>query len=244
MAVTGGISFAIGLCCPPAGATLFTVQTISALTAGSQIYNQLLALPPDKRIEEFTKTIVHDFIKGLCLKKGLLLSSKISHVVQNIVGSIVNNKILAKNFIRGVKTYLDLCQRYPREVARKALNVLKQNPSLVEESRDLGKAAQEVAKIENNIKESGILQKILKGAKFTQRHDHQWETILSDGNKLIVRRDIGKHAHPIGKKYRNPVNHWNIQLQKLNTLNQRFEPYYNFHIIVDDKFNIVEAFGK
>jgi len=55
--------------CPLGEAALFTAQTISALTAGNQIYNQLMALPPDQRVEEFTKIIVHDSIKGVCLKK-------------------------------------------------------------------------------------------------------------------------------------------------------------------------------
>jgi len=147
MAVTGGIGLAIGFCCPPAGTTLFTITTISsALTAGNQIYNQLMALPPDQRVEEFTKIIVHDSIKGVCLKKGLRVTSKIACIGQDIARNIIRNKPLAKNLIRGVKTYVDLLKRYPQEVAQRALNILKQNPSLVEEQRDLGKAAAKVAK--------------------------------------------------------------------------------------------------
>jgi len=102
-------------------------------------------LPPDQRVEEFTKLIVHDSIKGVCLKKGLSVTSKIARIGRNIAGSIIRNKPLAKNFIRATKTYLDLCKRYTQEVAHQTLNALKQNPSLVEESRDLGKVAAKVA---------------------------------------------------------------------------------------------------
>jgi len=145
MAVTGGLGLAIGLCCPVGGTIFLATKTISELFAGSQIYNQLLALPPDQRVEGFTKIIVYDSIKSLCLRNGLRVTSKISRIAQDIVGSIIKNKPLAKSLVRGVKSHLDLCKRYPQEVAQRALNLLKQNPSLVEESRDLGKTAAKVA---------------------------------------------------------------------------------------------------
>jgi len=76
-----------------------------------------LALPPNQRVEEFTKIIVHDSIKGLCLKNGLRATSKIARIGQDIVGSIIRNKPLAKNLIRATKTYLDFLKRYTQEVA-------------------------------------------------------------------------------------------------------------------------------
>ncbi|MFC1895009.1 hypothetical protein ACFLYH_03615, partial [Candidatus Dependentiae bacterium] len=135
-----------------------------------------------------------------------------------------------------------------KEFAQKQINVAKnkhlgKNVGSAFGNKTSKRSASQIAKIEKNIKETGVLQKLLKEAKFTQRHDHQWETKLIDGNKLILRRDVGKYAHQI-KRGQPPVDHWNIQLQKLNTFNQRFEPYYNYHIVVDDKFNIIETFGK
>jgi len=126
-----------------------------------------MTLPPDQRVEEFTKLIIYDSIKGLCLKNGLSVTSKIARIGQDIVGSIIRNKPLAKNLIRATKTYLDLLKRYPQEVAHRALTALKQNPSLVEEPRDLGKAAKEIAKIDADL--ARLYKKTIEGKGFTGR---------------------------------------------------------------------------
>ena len=82
---------------------------------------------------------------------------------------------MAKNFIRATKTWFDLCKRYPQEVAQRALTVLKQNPSLVEESRDVGKAAAKVAKKVELGKKTGYkfnyrLDVDLRGTEKTYKH--------------------------------------------------------------------------
>jgi len=135
---------AIGVCCPLGGASLFTIKAISALSSETQVYSQILALPPDKRIKEFTKRIVYDSIRNLLLRKGLKLTPKVIGIGKDIVQNIAKNKPLAKNFTSGTKAYLKLLKRYPKNIAQRTLATLKQNPSLVEKKGSLSKVAQEV----------------------------------------------------------------------------------------------------
>ncbi len=144
---------------------------------------------------------------------------------------------------------------YGAEDAAKILETIKNNPSLLQEGKTVHEVVQEIGKIEKTIKETGVLQKLLKEAKFTQRHDHQWETIIGKGKDrilVLIRRDIGKYAHPLPGSKGRDINHWNIEIKKIlreiqypsGEVKLEFEKYYNHHIIVDDKLNVMDAFGK
>jgi RHS repeat-associated protein len=81
--------------------------------------------------------------------------------------------------------------------------------------------------------------------KRTRKIDGRLETSLDDGSKIIFRRDIGQNAHPIGKKYQNPVDHFNIEIHKpvKNHLG-RFKQTKDVHIIVNDKLEVIDVIMK
>lgn len=82
-------------------------------------------------------------------------------------------------------------------------------------------------------------------SKPTPGTSHQLETTLEDGTKVIFRRDIGEHAHPIGKNYPEPVDHYNVEVHSPDpTRPGKFIPKQNAHIIVDQDLNPVEIVLK
>jgi|GEM_PF-1536176 len=90
-----------------------------------------------------------------------------------------------------------------------------------------------------------ILFQILEQAKPTPGKSNQLEKTLEDGTKVIFRRDIGEHAHPIGKAYREPVDHYNIEVHSPHpTRPGKYIPEQNAHIIIDKNFNLVEIILK
>ncbi|MBD3231576.1 hypothetical protein GF322_02825 [Candidatus Dependentiae bacterium] len=246
LVLCGGLNLAVNFC-SPVGALVFASNIASVFTAGSEVYKHISSLSKGKRLEETVKIIVYSSIKGLCIKKGLQVSSSVVTANFQIVKGILKNALIAEKFVDGLKVYTQLAKKFGPKISQKAIKILRVNPSLVEQEKDLASAANKVTKIEKKIEKSGILQKLLREAKFVQRHDHQWETVLSDGNKLILRRDIGKYAHRIGRKYRQPTNHWNIEVHIFDNTSSldkpKFKRYYNYHIIVDEKLNILEGFG-
>ncbi len=99
--------------------------------------------------------------------------------------------------------------------------------------------------VESTASSPNILQEVLKNAKLTPGKPNQLEAILDDGSKVIFRRDIGEHAHPIGKDYPNPTDHYNIEIHTANPARPgKFTPQENVHIVVDDKLQIVDVFLK
>lgn len=89
------------------------------------------------------------------------------------------------------------------------------------------------------------LAKLLSEAKLTPGATHQLETTLEDGTKVIFRRDIGEHAHPIGRNYPEPVDHYNIEVHSPNPARPgKFIREQNAHIIVDQNLNPVEIILK
>jgi len=77
-----------------------------------------------------------------------------------------------------------------------------------------------------------ILQKALKTAK---QVGDRLEATLKDGSKVVFRKDFGAKAHPIGSKYLNPVNHYNIEIHV---------PYRGGYKIALDAHVIVDSAGK
>uniref|UniRef100_A0A7U3YCS3 Pre-toxin TG domain-containing protein n=1 Tax=Geobacillus sp. (strain Y4.1MC1) TaxID=581103 RepID=A0A7U3YCS3_GEOS0 len=105
----------------------------------------------------------------------------------------------------------------------------------------IGKTGDEVVgkgkgKINGNIKNIDKLKQVLRDSK---RVGDRLETILDDGSKVIFRRDVGEHAHPIGKKYRQPVDHYNVEIH-VPTKSGRWKQKENFHIIIDNNGKVIE----
>jgi Pre-toxin TG len=106
----------------------------------------------------------------------------------------------------------------------------------------IGKTEDEVVgkgkgKINGNIKNIDKLKQVLRESK---RVGDRLETILDDGSKVIFRRDVGEHAHPIGKKYRQPVDHYNVEIH-VPTKSGRWKQKENFHIIIDNNGKVIEV---
>jgi RHS repeat-associated protein len=75
------------------------------------------------------------------------------------------------------------------------------------------------------------LKDILSNAK---RVGDRLESTLEDGTKVIFRQDIGNKAHPIGTKYPNPVDHYNIEVHApIPGRPGRYNQVGDAHIIVD-----------
>jgi hypothetical protein len=85
------------------------------------------------------------------------------------------------------------------------------------------------------------LIEVLKTAVQNPKAPNQYEAVLSDGSKVLFRRDIGEHAHPLKKgKSQSDVDHYNVVLQvpSKNGLRERA----NLHIIVDKDLNPVNFY--
>ena len=99
---------------------------------------------------------------------------------------------------------------------------------------------------ESAAKATNVLQEVLKTAKPTPGKSNQLEAILGDGTKVIFRRDIGDHAHPIGAVY-PPICSldYNIEIHASNPAKPgKFTPQENVHIIVDEKLQPIDIFLK
>ncbi len=94
-------------------------------------------------------------------------------------------------------------------------------------------------------KTSDPIIEALKQAIPTPGKTNQLETTLSDGTKVLFRRDIGGHAHEIGDKYPMPVDHYNIEIQvpRVNRLD-RFKTVENLHIIVNQDLQPIDIFSN
>lgn len=67
-------------------------------------------------------------------------------------------------------------------------------------------------------------------------------TQLDEKTKVIFRMDVGENAHTIvSKGYDTPINHINIEIQKLSQ-NGKYKPKWDFHIILDDLGNVKDSF--
>ena len=98
---------------------------------------------------------------------------------------------------------------------------------------------------EGAAKSTNLLHDVLKTAKPMAGKPNQLEAILDDGTKVIFRRDIGEHAHPIGKDYPTPVDHYNIEIHASNPARPgKFIPQENVHIVVDESLQPVDIFLK
>lgn len=91
------------------------------------------------------------------------------------------------------------------------------------------------------------MQDILKTAKLSPGKPNQLEAVLDDGTKVIFRRDIGEHAHPIGKDYPAPVDHYNINIEihaSNSTRPGKFILQENVHIVIDENLQPIDVFLK
>ena len=67
-------------------------------------------------------------------------------------------------------------------------------------------------------------------------------TQLDEKTKVIFRMDVGENAHTIVSKGNDtPINHINIEIQKLSQ-NGKYKPKWDFHIILDDLGNVKDSF--
>jgi hypothetical protein len=64
---------------------------------------------------------------------------------------------------------------------------------------------------------------------------------VDDNTQVIFRRDTGPNAHPIGQRYPNPVDHYNIEFQTRGS-SGKWRPRHTFHIIIDELGNIIDTF--
>ena len=65
---------------------------------------------------------------------------------------------------------------------------------------------------------------------------------IDEITKVIFRMDIGENAHPIQSKgYLEPINHINIEIQRLGQ-NGKYSSKWDYHIIIDDFGNIIDTF--
>jgi len=84
-----------------------------------------------------------------------------------------------------------------------------------------------------------LVTDLLKQAKPIGKKGNQLMTELEDGYKMIFRRDVGEFAHPIGSKYPNAIDHYNIELQ-----NSFGNIKFNMHIIVDKFGKVLDVITK
>jgi hypothetical protein len=107
------------------------------------------------------------------------------------------------------------------------------------------KGAPVASRVGSGAESNNPLIKVLQDAKPTPGKSNQLETTLSDGTKVIFRRDVGKHAHPIGKAYRDPVDHYNIEVHIPSVLKPgKYVPRENIHIILDKDLKPVKVIMK
>ncbi len=66
------------------------------------------------------------------------------------------------------------------------------------------------------------------------------ETMLPDGGKVTFHQ---QHSHPIGAKYPNSVDHYNVRVWK-PLGNGRYKETFNGHIIIDNMGNVTDYFYK
>jgi hypothetical protein len=77
-------------------------------------------------------------------------------------------------------------------------------------------------------------------SKATQVGD-RLETTLSDGTKVIFRRDVGSNAHPL-PGYPNPIDHINIEIMTpIPGRVGRYEPALNTHIVLNPSGNPIDV---
>jgi hypothetical protein len=138
------------------------------------------------------------------------------------------------------------------DLLQKSFGIVAENPHLIESESSLAKAVEKVAKIEAEVEELGILDRLkdwARRAKHTRTRstprgflEHQIEFDLSEG-KIIFRRDIGNHAHKIKRYGENiKIDHYNVEIWKKTS--RAYEKKYNLHIILDENINVIEFWGK
>lgn len=128
-----------------------------------------------------------------------------------------------------------------RDSVRKAIDIVKRNPSTLKVEKNAVEAVKEVARIEREIEHFSLVD-LFKRAEPFGEVGHQRKVFLNNGEQVIFRNDTGKFAHAIGKKYPEPINHLNIEIQK-PLGNGRFEKFYKYHFILDENNNYVDHFG-
>ncbi len=67
---------------------------------------------------------------------------------------------------------------------------------------------------------------------------------LDDNTKILFRKDFGDNAHPIGSKYPEPTNHFNIEIQKYSETKHQYQKYRDYHIVIDENNNVIDYFNK
>lgn len=64
---------------------------------------------------------------------------------------------------------------------------------------------------------------------------------VDNNTQVIFRKDTGSNAHPIRPKYPEPMNHYNVEIQK-KTQAGKWKSKESFHIIIDKNGNIIDRF--
>ena len=128
VAITSGLGLAAGFCGPYVGGALLAARAVSAFTEGSALWNQLAALPPEQRLRELTTIVVYSSIQNFCIKKGVKYTPQIGGLAKRAVKGLFENKTFAISFIDGIKTNLELVNKFGQKVAQKTMFDLKNNP--------------------------------------------------------------------------------------------------------------------
>ncbi len=82
---------------------------------------------------------------------------------------------------------------------------------------------------------------LLDALSQAQQVGDRLEATLDDGAKLIFRQDIGAKAHPIGSKYPQPVDHYNVEIHKpVPGRPGRFKQVGDLHLILDVAGNVID----
>lgn len=76
-----------------------------------------------------------------------------------------------------------------------------------------------------------------KNNKATESYvNNMREAYINDNLKVVFFKHFNEDAHPIGKKYKSPVNHYNVELHE-RIGGDRWEVLVNAHLIYDVKKN-------
>ena len=79
---------------------------------------------------------------------------------------------------------------------------------------------------------SPILEKIFEKSIPTKGHPNQFMYTLSDGTRVIFRKDFGQNSHPIGNIFqgKGAIDHYNIEIQ-IPKANGSVKTIENLHIV-------------
>ena len=90
-----------------------------------------------------------------------------------------------------------------------------------------------------------VLMQALQQAQPVAGAPHQLSTTLCDGTKVIFRRDIGERSHPIRRYGPDPVDHYNVEVQKQRPGRaERYRPMGKVHIVVNKDLQPIRVLSE